>query len=114
MSFSSLRINCFPWVDVVLGLFELAERRLVVVVHHGYVFCRDAPERVGHTGGDGRLVLVLGPEGERPGRVGFGLGVAPGCVHDVALELVRAAVVGDLHELLGGEFESTSSDLVLV
>ena len=84
-------------VDVLLGLFELAERGLVVVVH--------TPERVGHTGGDGWLVLVLGPEGESPGGVGFGLGVAPGCVHDVALELVGAAVVGDLHELLGGELE---------
>ena len=97
MPFSCLRINRSTCVDVVLGLLELAERGLVVVVH--------APERVGHTGGDGRLVLVLGPEGEGSGGVGFGLGVAPGSVHDVALELVGAAVVGDLHELLGGELE---------
>ena len=94
---SSLRINVRSRADGHLRLLEAAERGLVVVVH--------APERVGHTARDGRLVVVLSPEGERSGRVRLRFRVAPGRVDDVGLELVGATMVGDLHELLGWDLE---------
>ena len=37
--------------------------------------------------------------------MGFGFGIAPRRVHDVALELVGASVVGHVHELLVGDLE---------
>ena len=54
----------------------------MVVVH--------APEHIGHTGRDGRLVVVLGPEAEGPASVGLGFVVAPRRFDDVGLELPRA------------------------
>ena len=97
MFLSSLRINVRSRADGHLRLLEASERGLVVVVH--------APERVGHTAGDGRLVLALRPERERSSRVRLRFRVAPGRVDDVGLELVGATMVGDLHELLGRKLE---------
>jgi len=49
--------------------------------------------------------VVLSPKAERPRRVRLGLGVSPGRVDDVALELRRGLVVGHFHELRGGDLE---------
>ena len=51
------------------------------------------------------MVVALGPEAERPGRVGGGFGVVPRVIHDVALELLGALVVRHFHQLLGGQLE---------
>ena len=65
----------------------------------------DAAEGVGDACGGGRVVVALGPEAERPGRVGGGFGVVPRAIHDVALELLGALVVRHFHQLLGGQLE---------
>ena len=84
-------------VDAVLGVADVAEGLAGAGV--------DAPQRVGDAGGGGRLVVVLGPEAERPGSVGGGFGIVPRAVDDVALELLGAEVVRHFHQLLGGQLE---------
>ena len=49
--------------------------------------------------------MSLREEREGSPGVGFSLGIAPGGVDDVGLELVGAPVVGDVHELLVRDLE---------
>ena len=49
--------------------------------------------------------MPLCEEAEGASGVSLGLRVAPRSVDDVRLELVGAAVVGDVHELLVGDLE---------